>query len=156
MHYIDQLFFTFLLTYTATYNGHFPSPPGLVGGPQISTGKHLELALSWNKLTVAQLVVSSVAVKDLRFKDKDKDLWSKDNELGTRKRPKTWTRTWSPMTRTRTCKLVLEDRWGQGLSSRMTTTGLQWRMAYLLISVSNIRHQWVYLMHSDEFIDLHL
>ena len=124
MHYIDQLFFTFLLTYTATYNGHFPSPPGLVGGPQISTGKHLELALSWNKLTVAQLVVSSVAVKDLRFKDKDKDLWSKDNELGTRKRPKTWTRTWSLMTRTRTCKLVLEDRWGQGLSWVTVENGL--------------------------------
>jgi len=35
--------------------------------------------------------------------------------------PKTKTRTWGPRTRTRACKLVLEDPQRQGLSSRTTT-----------------------------------
>jgi len=55
----------------------------------------------------------SVVVKDLRFDNKDLRLEDKDAE----------SRTWSPRTRSKTCKLALDYPQGQGLHSRTTTLG---------------------------------
>jgi len=72
--------------------------------------KHLKLKLQLQSGVVKDLRLQD---KDLWLENKDKDCtWSKDKDLSSR-------------TRTKTCKLVLQDPREQGLFLEDNNTGLQ-------------------------------